>query len=46
MNSLQLVQKVSWIYIMLGIIRFAIGLSRKIHPFIVRDHNNGTIEWE
>jgi len=32
-NSLQLVQQVSSIYIMLGIIRFVIGLSRKFHPF-------------
>ena len=30
-NSLQLVQQVSLIYIMLGITRFVIGLSRKIH---------------
>jgi len=48
MNSLELVQKVSSIYIMLGIFRFIIGLPRKITPFEVRDYinRNRTIEWQ
>ena len=32
MNSLQLINQLSSIYIMLGISRFVIGLSHKTHP--------------